>query len=98
MAGSSLGALNTFGHLCVAFEQEYAPNPAGLLRECCQAGGCESCLHALGWHVCQRDREALGTALGPLEELGEMESWHLARRQIRRGVKLVGVGAAFGAA
>ena len=96
--GRCLEATTTFEDMCVAFEQAYAQDPAGLLCECCQPGGCESCLRALGWRVCQRDREALGTALGPLEELGEMESWHLARRQIRRGVKLVGVGAAFGAA
>ena len=68
MKGRSLEATTTFEDMCVAFEQAYAQDPAGLLCECCQAGGCESCLRALGWHVCQRDREALGAALGPLEE------------------------------
>ena len=66
MTGRSLGAANTFEDMCVAFEQAYAQDPAGLLCECCQSAGCESCQHALGWHVCQRDREALGTDLGPL--------------------------------
>ena len=68
MTGRTLDSANTFEDMCVAFEQAYAQDPAGLLCECCQDVGCESCKHALGWHVCQRDREAFGTDLGPLEE------------------------------
>ena len=71
MAGRSLDADTTFENMRVAFEQAYAQDPAGLLCECCQEAGCESCQHALGWHVCQRDREALGADLGPLEEPNE---------------------------
>ena len=71
MTGRSLDAATTFEDMCVAFEQAYAQDPTGLLCECCQAAGCESCQHALGWHVCQRDREALGSTLGPLEEPDE---------------------------
>ena len=68
MTGRTLDAANTFEDMCVAFEQAYAQDSAGLLCECCQEVGCESCKHALGWHVCQRDREALGTDLELLEE------------------------------
>ena len=68
MTGRCLDAATTFEDMCVAFEQAYAQGPAGLLCECCQSAGCESCQHALGWHVCQRDREALGSTLDPLED------------------------------
>ena len=73
MTGRTLDSANTFEDMCVAFEQACAQGPAGLLCECCQDVGCESCNHALGWHVCQRDREAFGTDLGPLEE--PLEKW-----------------------
>ena len=68
MTGRSLDAATTFEDMCVAFEQAYAQDPAGLLCECCQQVGCDACKHALGWHVCQCDRDALGDELGPLEE------------------------------
>ena len=68
MKGRSREATTTFEDMRVAFEQAYAQDPAGLLCECCQEAGCESCKHALGWHVCQRDREALGKTQGPLQE------------------------------
>ena len=64
----SANSANTFEEMCITFEQAYAQDPAGLLCECCQDVGCESCEHALGWHVCQRDRHALGESSDPLEE------------------------------
>ena len=68
MTGRNLDASSTFEEMCVAFEQAYAQDPAGLLCECCQEAGCESCKHALGWHVRQRDRGAVGETQGPLQE------------------------------
>ena len=68
MTGRNLDASSTFEEMCVAFEQAYAQDPTGLLCECCQEAGCESCKHALGWHVCQRDRDTFPGNLGRLEE------------------------------
>ena len=68
MTGRNLDASSTFEEMCVAFEQAYAQDPTGLLCECCQEAGCESCKHASGWNVCQRGREALGETQGPLQE------------------------------
>ena len=97
MTGRNLDASSTFEEMCVAFEQAYAQDPTGLLCECCQAAGCESCKHALGWHVCQRDRDTCPGNLRRLEEPPEkwkagtlhagkldMESnlWFLARRRV----------------
>ena len=82
---------------CVAFEQTYAQDADGLLCECCQEVGRESCKHALGWHVCQRDGEALVTDLELLEEPPkkwmagtlhgdkfdvESNLWYMARRLV----------------
>ena len=68
MTGRTLDSANTFEDMCVAFEQAYAQDAAGLLCERCQDVACESCKHALGWRVCQRDREALGADLRPFEK------------------------------
>ena len=68
MTGRTLGAATTFENMCVAFEQAYAQDQAGLLCECCQQTGCDACKHAFGWHVCQSDRDVLGKELGPLEK------------------------------
>ena len=68
MTGRNLDASSTFEEMCVAFEQAYAQDPTGLLCECCQEAGCESCKHALGWRVCQRDRDTFPGNLGRLEE------------------------------
>ena len=46
----------TFEELCVKLERAYAADAKDC--ECCRGEPCPSCVHALGWHECQRDREA----------------------------------------
>ena len=53
----------TFEDMCVAFERAYAQAVEGVLCDCCQSRGCETCKHATGWHICDADRATLAPVL-----------------------------------
>ena len=65
--------------------------------ECCERGGCETCVHALGWHQCAAERAAVAHELAEGDELaqrwragtlyrGQLDAqstiWELAKRRV----------------
>ena len=72
----------TFESLCIQFERTYASE--GYACECCQGHSCQSCTHARGWHVCERDCEERWRAGTLHEGVLDIHStlWALARRLV----------------
>ena len=72
----------TFESLCIQFERTYASE--GYACECCQGHSCQSCTHARGWHVCERDCEEHWRAGTLHEGVLDIHStlWALARRLV----------------
>ena len=58
----------TFEGMCLDIEGAYVKECNELLCECCRGEHsfkCAACVHARGWHTCDKDRTAMETEENP---------------------------------
>ena len=64
MLDRAVDGSKTMEEMCVALESAYASQDK--CCPCCDIAGsqCTTCIHALGWHTCEKDAAALGEEQG----------------------------------